>query len=90
MEDERKEFEMKINELIEENKRLKVNNLDLDNYKDWDRDELIHWIISIDKDIYGQYEQILIQSFTEESVTGDCMDDIDVSDIKRWGILNHW
>ena len=79
---------MKINDLSEENKKLKLDNLDVSKYKEWSRDELIYWIISIDKEVYGQYEQILKTSLTEEEVRGDCIDDIDVSDIKRWGIKN--
>ena len=86
LEDERKEFEMMINELKEENKKLKLNNLDVGKYEEWGVDEIIYWIISLDEKVFQQYEGTLRKFLSEEDVNGECLIDVEVSDIKRWGI----
>eukprot|EP01084_Bolivina_argentea_P124131 219967_1 len=53
LEDEKKEFEMNINRLEEENKKLKLLNINTNNYEQWDADEIVHWIISLNPKIYG-------------------------------------
>eukprot|EP01084_Bolivina_argentea_P126138 223402_1 len=87
LEDEQKVFEMTIHELREENKQLKMQSLNINKYEEWSSEEIVHWIISLNPQIYGKYEQILTKTLKEEQVTGDCMCDVDVSDIKRWGIV---
>ena len=86
LEDERKEFDMTINELKEENKKLKLNNLDVGKYEEWGVDEIIYWIISLDEKVFQQYEGTLRKFLSEEDVNGECLIDVEVSDIKRWGI----
>eukprot|EP01083_Nonionella_stella_P150432 479192_1 len=88
LEDERKEFEMTIDALKEENKRLKLQHLDTDNYEQWSADEVVHWMVSVDQQIYTQYEEKLKAFLKQEEVNGECLVDVEHSDIKRWGISN--
>merc|ERR1712130_1087348 len=88
LEDERKKFEMTIDDLKNENKelQLKLENLNFDNYEEWTADEIVQWILSLNPEIYGEYEQILRKSLIEENVNGTDLDNVDSADIKRWGI----
>eukprot|EP01084_Bolivina_argentea_P221136 374620_1 len=75
----------------EKNKNINVDEYvnikyDINNYKQWNSTQFIAWIISVEDCIYKQYAQILITSLTEENVNGTCLNDVDMSDIKRWGI----
>ena len=85
LEDERKEFEMKINDLTEENKRLKR---DPDKYKEWNVEDVINWMICLDPGEFSKYEEKMRKVMVEEEVTGDLLtNDIDIADLKRWGII---
>ena len=88
LEDERKEFEMKISELTEENKRLKLENLKVEKYAEWSVDEIIYWIMSLDSNMYSQYEAALRKALVEEGINGECLEMVGKDDIKRWGITN--
>eukprot|EP01084_Bolivina_argentea_P258737 436325_1 len=62
-ENDRKEYEMTVNTLIntntsirKQNKKFKQLNIDTNNYKQWDVDEIVHWIISLNPQIYVRYE----------------------------------
>ena len=67
---------------------MKLKSLSADKYEEWGADELVHWMVSIEPKVYGQYEEALTKALAEEQVTGECMDDIDVADIKRWVVVN--
>ena len=86
LEEEKKEFVMNINELKEVVNRLKLENLNVDKYEEWSMDEIIHWILSIEPVIFRQYEGSLRKMLADEDVNGECLEAVDVSDIKRWGI----
>ena len=74
-------------DLIEENKESKLQNINTDNYEEWSVNEVIHWIISLDPDNYGQYEERMRKVMIEEDVTGYCLDqDVDIKDMTRWGV----
>ena len=88
LEDEKKEFEVTNQELRQENQRLKVQSLDKSKYEEWGAEELVHWIVSIDPEVYSQYEEALRKTFQAEAVGGDCIDAIDANDVKGWGIVN--
>merc|ERR1711997_1126479 len=75
-----------INKLKDENKQSKLKNLNTDNYEEWSADEIAHWIISLNPEIYGEYEQTLIKLLVEEDVNGECLENVDIADIKRFGI----
>ena len=70
LEDERKEFEMTIKELKEENKKLKSKSPNEDEWEHWGSEQLIAWIVTIDPEEYGKYEEGLRKTFGAENVTG--------------------
>eukprot|EP01084_Bolivina_argentea_P214197 363689_1 len=62
--------------------------LNINNYHQWNSKYIVQWIISRDELIYSKYCNILIKHLTEEEVDGECLKDVDISDIHRWGIKN--
>eukprot|EP01084_Bolivina_argentea_P014856 27782_1 len=54
----------------------------------WDAMQFVQWIISISPAYRDKYERILTKSFTEHNITGQCIFDLDMSDLKEYGIIN--
>eukprot|EP01084_Bolivina_argentea_P264404 447870_1 len=65
--DDRKDDDRKDN-----NKKQNMA-INTDRYEEWNTEQLINWILSIDEDIFQQYEQTLRKSLTEEQVDGSCL-----------------
>eukprot|EP01084_Bolivina_argentea_P229563 387419_1 len=59
-------------------------------WNEWNCEEIMQWIVSLGKDkkIFKQYEKILMEALNEEEISGECMRDINIKDIERWGISN--
>ena len=78
--------------LRQENIRLKMQfkakSLDLSQYKSWNWQEMLQWILSIDDSRFNVYETQLRQMLNEEKPTGDDLGYVTENDIKRWGITN--
>eukprot|EP01084_Bolivina_argentea_P133257 235149_1 len=85
--EEQKEMELKINDVIVENRNLKMKSLDLSKYREWNVNEIACWILTIDNGRYRKYEQILTKSLTEEGVIGKDLEQVDTADIKGWGVV---
>eukprot|EP01084_Bolivina_argentea_P234248 394355_1 len=85
--EEEKEYKMKIEDLMQENKQLKIKSLDKCKYKEWNSDQILFWILSLENGKYLKYESVLSKALNEEVVTGEDLDAVDTSDIKGWGIV---
>ena len=88
LQNERKEMEMELNELREEVKQLKLQNLDPRNYRQWKWEEIVTWIVNLDDGAYKKYEEKLRIALEEENIDGECFEHVDGSDIKSWGIVD--
>eukprot|EP01084_Bolivina_argentea_P024704 45990_1 len=88
LKDERKEFEMTINKLKIENKELKLKSIDVSKYKEWNYENILLWIMSLENGRYLKYEQTLRMNLKHEEVIGDNLKDVDAIDIKGWGVAN--
>ena len=89
LENEQKEFEMDMNELKEENKRLKMEkNLKKDKFEEWGAEEIVCWILSLDLEMYGPYEDALREALKKECMNGQCLHLVGKDDLIRWGITN--
>ena len=84
--DDQKEYELKIEALERENKKLKLKNIDLDRFLEWDHGDVLEWILSLENGRYAKYEKTLKKSLAEEEVTGANFVDVETSDVKDWGI----
>ena len=57
-------------------------------YKSWDVNETVEWIISIDSTRFAKYRQRLINAFKENGISGININDFDREDFKDFGIIN--
>ena len=80
--DEKKEREIELNKLREENKKLKLQCVDTLKYHEWGPDEMCEWILGLVK-----YEQVLRESLKEEEADGSLLGAVDSADLKGWGII---
>ena len=75
-----------IENLKQENLSLKMNNIDTTKYKSWSTDEVLFWILSLEKDRFKRYENILSVSLKDEEINGSNLNIVEESDIKGWGV----
>ena len=82
-----KECQMELEKLREENKRLKLQNMDLDNFEQWDDLQISEWILSLEDGRLCKYEKVLRASLKEEEVDGSLLGSVDSADLKGWGVI---
>ena len=71
-----------------ENGELKVPLIDQSNYIQWKWENVMRWILGLDNGRFVQYFESLEQSLKEEKVTGVDLKQIDILDVRRWGVVN--
>jgi len=86
--EEQKENQIKIQQLEKEVAELKMNNIDTSKYMEWDWEEVLIWILSLENGRYKKYEAVLRKSLAEEGMKGQYLSNVDVADVKGWGIMN--
>lgn len=84
--EEQKESQIKIERLEEQVAALKLRAIDESKYMDWEWEDVLLWILSMDNGRYKKYESVLRQSLSEEEVRGEYLSKVDSADIKGWGI----
>ena len=62
--------------------------IDTRNYLNWNDEDILRWIMSLDDGLFNMYEDILRKSFREEGVTGKDLNRVEPLDIKCWGIMD--
>eukprot|EP01084_Bolivina_argentea_P282944 484457_1 len=63
----------------------KVDELNVSNYKNWNSQQCVKWIVSLDDD-YEQYADELQEYFTEKGDTGNYLAKLDRTDLVKCGI----
>ena len=86
--EEQKELEMRNQNLVEENKRLKVKCIDTTRYLEWNDEEIVNWIVSLEDGRFNEYEQKLRQIFATEELKGEYLSMITENNLKDWGLVN--
>ena len=84
--EEQKESQLKIKELENKNKILKLQNLDVNNYVMWKWEEILRWILNLESDRFKKYEQDLRKNLGVEQPSGSDLEYVNEGDIRRWGI----
>lgn len=77
---------MEILALKEEIKKLRLEQLNPLKYKEWNHEEILQWILSLDDGRFMKYEEKLRIEIGEEEPSGQDLDEVKKEDIKRWGI----
>ena len=52
-----------------------IQALDINNYVEWDYDDITNWIMSLENGVFSHYEDILRKALKLENVTGDVLND---------------
>ena len=86
--DEQKELQLRNNDLEQQLKELKLKSIDINNWRDWNYQQIIIWIMSLENGRFKKYEKILSSSLEEEEINGSHLIRVDAVDVKGWGIKN--
>merc|ERR1712113_1352096 len=85
--EECKENKLALNEMRSELEAMKrKQNMDVRKWREWDSDEVVDWICSIEDGKYMKYEEGLRSAFREEEVNGSHLTAIGKSELRDWGI----
>eukprot|EP01084_Bolivina_argentea_P142621 250550_1 len=84
--DDKKEYELKINELMDEISKLQ--RIDETMYENWSHKEILAWIVSLDNGRFEKYEDELLRNLREEEIQGNDLNGVNEIDLKSWGVKN--
>merc|ERR1712176_1012288 len=86
--DQCREITTKYNELkVKYDKQQKKLLLDK-NYTEWDCNDIVQWLCSIENGRYKKYESKISMAIKDENITGQHLMDIDKNDLHRIGITD--
>merc|ERR1712154_139600 len=88
LQDEQKEAQLIIAELTEKVKELELSNLDVTQYADWNWEQCLFWMMSLENGRFKQYEVALRQALSAASMTGEELSEISPFVLKSWTIAN--
>lgn len=74
LQEEKKENELTIMELMKENAELKMKTIDLSMYETWDHKQILLWILSIEdgngNKVFMRYENVLRKELENQELSG--------------------
>ena len=66
---------------------LQFEGVPLNNdYIHWDYMQILQWILSLDNGYFMKYKDVLKESLKEDEMTGEQLENVEMTDIKIWGI----
>ena len=72
----------------QENLNEYSNNICNDNHLNWNHEDILRWIISLNNGLFVQYQHSLRQNLKDENMNGSKLKNVYKVDIKFWGITN--
>ena len=75
-----------IRELKEQVKQLQFQRIDAIKYNNWNYQDVVQWILSLERGRFMKYEKSLNRILSEEEVCGEDLVDVKRDAIKSWGI----
>ena len=85
--DEQKEMKLVIKTLKEENKKIKQNAIDTTKYEEWNEDDIINWIFTLENGLfYDFYCDILPKEIKDSQLKGPDLIELNTADLKGFGI----
>ena len=69
-------------------KQLRLQNIDELRYKSWNHEQILIWFMSLENGRFKKYFDILAHNLSQEDVNGNDLKNVDVLDIKSWGVIN--
>eukprot|EP01083_Nonionella_stella_P076162 207403_1 len=86
LQDEKKENEMMISDLKNEIQSLKAKAIDVSRFMQWESEEVLNWILSIEDGLYKKYEQKLREEIINSEVCGTDLITMDTGDLQQFGV----
>ena len=62
------------------------NTVYIKNHQQWDHNDILKWIMSLENGLFLTYEDILKKSLEEGNVNGKVLNQVEPLFIKAWGI----
>eukprot|EP01084_Bolivina_argentea_P051050 93906_1 len=87
LQNEHKELEIEYAKVKEELKKA-ANNCNKSRNM-WQTEDVVNWIININKGKYNKYFNDLMRNMVKENIDGDCLNDLDKTDLHRLGITDY-
>eukprot|EP01083_Nonionella_stella_P174004 602008_1 len=84
--DEKKEMEILICKLKEENNELKKKNINTSAFLSWKHEEILLWILSIDDGFFDKYSNSLQKELQDCELCGTDLDELTTKDIRGLGV----
>ena len=84
--DNEKEYQLTIKKLNDEIDNLKLKCLDIYNYEQWNSQQIVAWMISLDEQRFNKYRDTLLYHLNEEEIIGNDLKQMNEIDLQRWHI----
>jgi len=68
--------------------KLTANQLNESNYKEWNCEQISEWMIQLDSERMGKYQNALLTKLSENEVEGTFLCEVDGVDLNNWGITD--
>ena len=76
-----------INNLQKENEKLKRKTIDPTKFEEWNEDDVINWIFSLENGLFEQsYGDILSKEIKNAELSGSDLIELNTNDMKMFGI----
>ena len=86
MQADEKQREQELDELRQENERLRKGSLNEAKYMEWNHGQISSRMISLENGRLQKYGEAIKRNLEDEEVDGSTLADINETDLKRWGI----
>lgn len=85
---EQKELQSEVADLRQQLQEFKLQSIDINDYLNWNAEEIVIWIMSVENGRFKKYEQTLLSSLKDKGIKGSYLSNINQIDINEWGIKN--
>ena len=85
-EDEQKEDKMKIAALQEKVKELELKTLDSTKFTEWNWEQIVFWIMSLENGRFKGYEEVLKAALSAAEMEGEDLLSVNPFMLKVWGM----
>eukprot|EP01083_Nonionella_stella_P142234 439690_1 len=86
LQEEKKENVMMIRNLKDEVQLLKAKVIDVTRFMEWQAEDVLNWLLSIEDGLYRKYEQTLRTAITDSEVCGKDLITMDIVDLQHFGV----
>jgi len=84
-----KDAELRIRELEDEVKELKMQHLDISRFREWSWNQIHLWMMSLDGGRFRKYDGVLMHALSADKTTGHNLLEITPYVLRVWGIKEH-